>query len=93
MYAIEDIHHTLMQCPAMAEHRIRMYANLRKVLLILLEISQGETSKVFGWLLGGNINGIDFETMSLIWQVSGNAVYDMYSKVVNGRTCVEYGLP
>ena len=88
-FFLEDIKHTVMQCPVVGVIRIKMYKEIDKILQEFDDISQKNPSEVLGWLLGGESTEIESETMANIWQISGTFISEMYSLVSEGASGIE----
>ena len=44
-----------------------------------------EPSMVFGWLLGGCIEGVDTSNLRKLWRISGIAISKMYRNAIRNR--------
>ena len=59
LYALENIHHIVMQCPAFYDTRSQMYDDTIALEGEIPGRFREEPSMVFGWLMGGCIEGVD----------------------------------
>ena len=85
MYAAENVHHMIMQCPTHEETRIDMYRNVYKYGEQLVEIFSNSQEKVLLWLLGRRIDGASDEYMMVSMRISGNAIHKMYRRIGKNR--------
>ena len=86
MYAIENIHHLLMQCPGMYNEQLEMH---EQIYLIIPEMRQkfaDEPRNVFFWLLGKNIPDISEECHMKFRCTVGKWIYKIYHKAVLNRS-------
>ena len=74
-----------MQCPAYDEARRMMYDEIRNIKQEYHDALSINPEDTLSRILGGNINGLDFEQMLAFWVVSGNTVNRIYREVVKGR--------
>ena len=84
-FAVEDIEHIFMQCPAFDDIRRDMYNNFAGLKPSIQSAINNQPSKVFIWCLGGQIEGVRTEDMFDFWMISGNAINNMYRRTVKGR--------
>ena len=84
-YAVENIEHLLMQCPASEVAMSMMYEQIRKIMPEYDYAMTNHPDKIVTWLLGGYIEGLDFTQMLPLWMISGNAINRIYREVVQER--------
>ena len=85
LYNVEDVFHILMQCPYFQDCRKRMFSHIYEVDATLEETFREQPENVFPWLLGKDIIGCEYDTMCMVWIISGNAMNDMYTQVIGMR--------
>ena len=86
MFVPEDIRHVVMNCPAVDLIRRKMYQEIYKISPRLEDIIQENPSEILGWLLGGDIPGMDLDAMTPIWRISGASIVEMYLFFTKGRS-------
>ena len=86
MFVPEDIRHVVMNCPAVDLIRRKMYQEIYKISPRLEDIIQENPSEILGWLLGGDIPGMDLDTMTPIWRISGASIVEMYLFFTKSRS-------
>ena len=88
MFVPEDIRHVVLQCLSVVLIRREMYQEIYKISPRLKDIIQENPSEILGWLLGGDIPGIEIDTMTSIWRISGSSIVEMYLFITKGRSGV-----
>ena len=69
-----------MQCPALEEYRVNMYNKLYKIDPEVKEVILTNPNKVFLWILGGNVDGLDVEVIIRFWITAGYEISRIYKK-------------
>ena len=86
IYAKEDIHHILMQCPYFHNERVSMYERIRAInpnMCAALEQSQGD---MIYHLMGKMIEGYPWDDQVKMWCISGQVISTIYYTLIKGRS-------
>ena len=86
LYAAENIHHLLMQCPGMYTEQLHMHEQIVCVIPEMRQKFADEPSRVFFWLLGRNIPDLSEECHMKFRCIAGKWIYKMYHKAVLNRS-------
>ena len=78
---IKDIFHLISQCPAYENARSNVYRDLTLICIEVIDAIEKKTADVFMRLLGGQIEGIEYEQMSKFRILAGKAIDAMYLDV------------
>ena len=77
LYALENIHHIVMQCPGFYNLMVQMYEEIEALNGGISLRFEEEPSQVFHWLLGYGIEGVDTSDLWMLWKTSGTFVTKM----------------
>ena len=78
LYALENIHHMVMQCPGFYELRVQMYAEIKTLSGGICQKLEKEPCRVFNWLHAATIEGVDISNLRALWKISGTFITKMY---------------
>ena len=77
--SIEDANHMIMQCPRHETHRVNMHNEINRH----YNLDCGKCT--FGIILGGYLEGKDYDNMITLWNISSHHIYLMYKDVLSNR--------
>ena len=84
-YALESIHHLLMQCPGMHEEQKGLHEQLSLVTPEIIEKFAEEPQNSFFWLIGRNVPNISDKCLQDFRCIAGKWIYKMYNKAIKNR--------
>ena len=76
-FAQEDIFHIVMQCPGYQDLRVQMNEVIKNECGCVNSVFEENPSKVFWWLLGGDMEGINMSDLHILWKTSGKFISHM----------------
>ena len=77
-----------MQCPYFEGERDEMCKEIFKTCPNVELAFNDSPANVFAWLLGRQIENIDYNEMCDMWRISGSQIYNIYKTVVRSRAGV-----
>ena len=89
MYATENIEHLIMQCPVYESMRDRMFKDNRKSSQVYSDALDANPEKTFLWIMGGQIEGLEFEQMLDLWLIAGCVINQIYKETIKSHPCVK----
>ena len=86
MYAVENIHHLLMQCPGLHKEQEGMYENLYRNITEIAQKSGDEPRSVFFWLLGRDIPDLCENDLTETRCIASRWICRIYYKTILSRS-------
>ena len=84
-YAVENIHHIIMQCPAYNSERVIMYELIERYCPAVTSLLKENPSMTFAWIMGREVPGVSALEQVTLLEIAGEAILIMYNKCINNR--------
>ena len=85
LFAQENIHHIVMQCPGYSDLRVQMYEVIKNECGAVDQMFAENPSKVFWCLLGSDMEGVNVSDLQILWKTSGKFISKMYQRAIYSR--------
>ena len=85
----KNIEHLIMQCPVYESMRDRMFKDNRKSSQVYSDALDANPEKTFLWIMGGQIEGLEFEQMLDLWLIAGCVINQIYKETIKSHPCVK----
>ena len=82
---VEDITHLIMECPSTNDIRLAMYDEIRQLYAGYDDRCAQEPGESLYWLLGKQMNDVDYDVMMDMWKIAGKHIQRMYWDTIKGR--------
>ena len=87
-YALENIQHITMQCPAYSKEREEMFGRINNECPNVSTLMEENPPMNFAWMMGRDMEGISDEEQDLKLTICGTAISEMYRKCISSRVGV-----